>query len=228
MTKARILVIEDDPDTARVLRAYLEYAGFEVDIAVDGPTGLDLALKEWADLIVLDWMLPGLNGIEVLQRLRPEVQTPVILLTARGETEDRLQGFEHGVDDYVPKPFHPPELIARVHAVLRRSQPEQRDKPVEVGDLVIDPDKRRVFLAGEEVNLTTLEFDLLHLLATNPGRVFRRNELLDRAWGRDFAGVDRVVDVHVSNLRQKLEKDGGSSFIQTVRGIGYAFWEDFL
>lgn len=226
MTKARILVIEDDPDTARVLRAYLEHAGFEVDIGVDGPSGLDLALEESADLIVLDWMLPGLDGIEVLQRLRPEVQAPVILLTARGEVDDRLQGFEHGVDDYVPKPFHPPELIARVHAVLRRSRPEQRDKPLQAGDLVIDPGKRRVFLAEEEVNLTTLEFDLLHLLATNPGRVFRRNELLDRAWGRDFVGVDRVVDVHVSNLRQKLEKDGDGSFIQTVRGIGYAFRED--
>lgn len=226
MTKARLLVIEDDPDTARVLRAYLEHAGFEVDIAVDGLTGLDIALEERADLIVLDWMLPGLDGIEVLERLRPEVQTPIILLTARGETEDRMQGFEHGVDDYVPKPFHPPELLARIHAVLRRSRPDEHDKPLEVGDLAIDPRTRRVYLAGEEVNLTTLEFDLLHLFATNPGRVFRRNELLDRAWGRDFTGVDRVVDVHVSNLRQKIEKDSGSSFIQTIRGIGYAFRGD--
>lgn len=226
MTRSHILVIEDDPDTARVLRAYLEHAGFEVEVAKDGPTGLEVALEESADLIVLDWMLPGLDGIEVLQRLRPEVQTPVILLTARGEIDDRLQGFEHGVDDYVPKPFHPPELLARIHAVLRRSRPEERDETLEIGDLVIDPDKRRVYLAGEEVNLTTLEFDLLHLLATNPGRAFRRNELLDRVWGRDFAGVDRVVDVHISNLRQKIEKDAGSSFIHTIRGIGYAFRED--
>ena len=224
--QARILVIEDDPDTARVLRAYLEHGGFQVDIAADGLGGLDLALAEQADLIVLDWMLPGLDGLEVLLRLRPEVQTPVILLTARREAEDRLRGFERGADDYVPKPFHPPELVARVHAVLRRSSPANAEEPLKVGDLTIDLQRRQVLLAGEEVNLTSLEFDLLHLLAAHPGRVFRRNELLDRVWGRDFTGVDRVVDVHVSNLRQKLEKTTGTSFLQTVRGVGYAFQED--
>ena len=226
MMKARILVIEDDPDITRVVRAYLEHSGFEVDTAVDGPSGLDLALEEQADLIVLDWMLPGLDGIELLQRLRPDVHTPVILLTARGEAEDRLQGFEHGADDYVPKPFHPPELVARVQAVLRRSQPADPKEVVHVGELVIDPQRRQVRLAGEEVNLTSLEFNLLHLLATNPGRVFRRNELLDRVWGPDFTGVDRVVDVHVSNLRQKIERNADSSYVQTVRGVGYAFRED--
>ena len=224
--KTRILVIEDDPDTTRVVHAYLEHAGFEVDTAADGPTGLDLALKERADLIVLDWMLPALDGIEVLRRLRPQVRTPVILLTARGEAEDRLHGFEHGADDYVPKPFHPPELVARVQAVLRRSRPAGAEERVMVGNLVIDPRLRQALIAGKEMNLTSLEFDLLHLLASNPGRVFRRNELLDRVWGRDFTGVDRVVDVHMSNLRQKIEKRGSASFLQTVRGVGYAFRED--
>lgn len=132
MANASILLIEDDPDTARVLRAYLEHDGFEVDAASSGPAGLDLALQERADLIVLDWMLPGMDGLEVLRRLRPDVQTPVILLTARGENDDRLRGFEHGADDYVPKPFHPPELVARVHAVLRRSRPEERDGALEM------------------------------------------------------------------------------------------------
>lgn len=226
MARARILVIEDDADTSRVLRAYLEHDGFEVDTATDGTTGLERALEERADLIVLDWMLPGLDGIEVLRRLRPDVRTPVILLTARGEPDDRLRGFEHGADDYVPKPFHPPELVARVHAVLRRSQPSGSDDPIQVGNLVIDPERRQVLLWGEKVGLTPLEFDLLHLLAANPGRVFRRDELLDRVWGRDFTGVDRVVDVHMSNLRQKLDRHADPAFLQTVRGVGYAFRED--
>lgn len=230
MSRTRILVIEDDPDTARVLRAYLEGDGFEVEVAADGRTGLDAALQGQASLIVLDRMLPGMEGLEVLQRLRSEVQVPVILLTARGEPEDRLAGLERGADDYLVKPFHPPELVARVHAVLRRSAParvaEDAAEVVQAGGLVIDPSRRRVRLAGEEVSLTSLEFDLLHLFAAHPGRVFRRNELLDRVWGPDFVGVDRVVDVHVSNLRQKIEKGSDAPFLQTVRGVGYAFRED--
>jgi DNA-binding response OmpR family regulator len=149
------------------------------------------------------------------------------MLTARGEAEDRLKGFEHGADDYVPKPFHPPELVARVQAVLRRTQPARTTEVIEVGDLSIDPDKRTVTRAGATLDLTAVEFDLLLVFAANPGRVFRRDDLLNRVWGRDFVGVDRVVDVHVSNLRQKLELDPGNPrYLLTLRRVGYKFSEE--
>jgi two-component system alkaline phosphatase synthesis response regulator PhoP len=220
-----ILVIEDDPDIARVLTTYLRHAGFSVESVGDGREGLHRALDAPPSLVVLDWMLPGMDGLEVMRRLREKQETPVIMLTARGEADDRLSGFEHGADDYVPKPFHPQELVARVRAVLRRAGQESRDERMELGALLIDVGKREVLLAGERVPLTSLEFDLLHALAANPGRVFRRNELLDRVWGSDFSGVDRVVDVHISNLRQKLERGGLPLLLQTVRGVGYKFEE---
>ena len=227
MASARILLIEDDPDIARIVETYLQRGGFAVEVVHDGPSGLERALADPPALIVLDLMLPGLDGFELLARLRPVLATPVIMLTARGEAEDRLKGFEHGADDYVPKPFHPPELVARVRAVLRRAYPETQDKPLEVGDLSIDPVKREVTRAGELLDLTSLEFDLLLVFAANPGRVFRRDDLLDRVWGRDFAGVDRVVDVHVSNLRQKLEPDPANPrYLLTLRRVGYKFTEE--
>ncbi|MDQ3398056.1 MAG: response regulator transcription factor [Deinococcota bacterium] len=229
MSNTRILLIEDDPDIARVVETYLRRSGFEVEVVYDGPSGLARALAAPPALIVLDLMLPGLDGFELLKRLRPTLATPVIMLTARGEAEDRLQGFEHGADDYVPKPFHPPELVARVKAVLRRAQPERTDERLEVGDLSIDPGKRTVTRAGEALDLTAVEFDLLLVFAANPGRVFRRDDLLDRVWGRDFVGVDRVVDVHVSNLRQKLEPDPGNPrYLLTLRRVGYKFTEAAL
>ncbi len=229
MSSTRILLVEDDPDIARVVETYLRRSGFEVEVVCDGPSGLARALAAPPALIVLDLMLPGLDGFELLKRLRPTLATPVIMLTARGEAEDRLQGFEHGADDYVPKPFHPPELVARVKAVLRRAQPERTDERLEVGDLSIDPGKRTVTRAGEALDLTAVEFDLLLVFAANPGRVFRRDDLLDRVWGRDFVGVDRVVDVHVSNLRQKLEPDPGNPrYLLTLRRVGYKFTEAAL
>jgi DNA-binding response OmpR family regulator len=227
MARARILLVEDDPDIVRVVRAYLEREGFEVEVAYDGKEGLERALGAPPALVVLDWMLPGLDGLEVLRHLRGALEVPVIMLTARGEAQDRLAGFGHGVDDYVPKPFHPPELVARVKAVLRRSQQERPSELIQKGHLLIDPVKREVTLAGEPVLLSSLEFDLLLMLAGNPGRVFRRDELLDRVWGREFTGVDRVVDVHISNLRQKLERHPDCSpLFQTLRGVGYKFSEE--
>lgn len=228
MTKERILVVEDDVDIARVVRAYLENEGYAVDVAHDGREGLQKAMDDAPALVVLDWMLPGLDGIEVLRRLRSSLETPVIMLTARGEHDDRVEGFRSGVDDYVPKPFHPPELVARVQAVLRRSWQEHADESLQVGDLSLDFQKRKVSVAGRNVVLTALEFDLLRILASHPGRVFHRNELLDRVWGEDFAGVDRVVDVHVFTLRQKLDGGEDSSMIETVRGVGYRFSEGSL
>ena len=229
MSNTRILLIEDDPDIARVVETYLRRGGFDVEVVYDGPSGLERALAAPPALIVLDLMLPGLNGFELLKRLRPTLATPVIMLTARGEAEDRLKGFEHGADDYVPKPFHPPELVARVQAVLRRTQPARTTEVIEVDDLSIDPDKRTVTRVGEKLDLTSLEFDLLLVFAANPGRVFRRDDLLNRVWGRDFVGVDRVVDVHVSNLRQKLELDPGNPrYLLTLRRVGYKFTEETL
>lgn len=221
----RILIVEDDPDVIRVARAYLEREGFTVETAQDGLAGLHAALERPPTLIVLDWMLPHLDGLAFLERLRKAQRTPVIMLTARTEESDRVVGLELGADDYIPKPFSPRELVARVRAVLRRAKPAAKDEEEVLvhGELQIDPRHRTVERAGRRVDLTALEFDLLYALAGAPGRVFSRDELLDRVWGQDFTGVDRVVDVHVSNLRQKLATIGTDAMLVTVRGVGYKF-----
>ena len=219
----RILVVEDDVDAAQVVSAYLTREGYAVEVAHDGAAGLQAALKAPPALVVLDWMLPGVGGPEFLTALRREQRTPVIMLTARSEESDRVVGLELGADDYVVKPFSPRELVARVRAVLRRSQAREleADEAVEHRGLRVDPLKRRASFAGREVELTTLEFDLLFALARAPGRVFSRNDLIERVWGPEFTGVDRVVDVHVSNLRQKLASVGADALLVTVRGVGY-------
>lgn len=226
-----ILIVEDDPDLARFVKAYLERAGYTVRTARDGLTGLLAALEGYPDLIVLDWMLPGIDGLEFMKRLRRERRTPVIMLTARGEEDDRVRGLELGADDYVSKPFAPRELVARVGSVLRRLDvaQEQGEVPYKRGRLTIDPSRRSVIQGDEPLELTAREFNLLHTLASQPGRVYRRGELLDRVWGDDFAGVDRVVDVHMSNLRQKVEADPARPrLLLTVRSVGYKFTEDDL
>lgn len=225
----RILIVEDDPDIVRIVKAYLEHAGYRVETALDGLSGLTTALEISPDLIVLDLMLPGIDGFEFMKRLRRERQTPVIMLTARGEEDDRVIGLELGADDYISKPFAPRELVARVGAVLRRFHAAQEisQDPIRRGPLTIDPSRRTVSCGGTMLELTALEFDLLYTLASQPGRVYTRDELLDRVWGSDFGGVDRVVDVHISNLRQKLETDlAHPSLLLTIRGIGYKFTED--
>jgi two-component system alkaline phosphatase synthesis response regulator PhoP len=224
-----ILIVEDDPDIVRVVQTYLEGAAYQVDTALDGITGLTLALDGSFSLIVLDWMLPGLDGLEFMKRLRREQRTPVIMLTARSEESDRIIGLDAGADDYVSKPFSPRELVARVKAMLRRDE-MLTGRPqglIKRASLVIDPSSRSVTVGEREIELTTLEFDLLYTLASQPGRVFRRDELLERVWGNDFGGVDRVVDVHISNLRQKIEgASPGAPVLMTVRGVGYKFRED--
>lgn len=225
----RILIIEDDPDIVRIVKAYLERAGYPVETALDGLSGLSAALEQSPDLIILDWMLPGIDGLEFMRRLRRERRTPVIMLTARGEESDRVRGLELGADDYVSKPFAPRELVARVGAVLRRmeTQQEKPQDPIKRGPLTIDPLRRSVSYGDTVLELTALEFNLLYTLASQPGRVYSRDELLDRVWGGDFGGVDRVVDVHISNLRQKLGADSAHpALLLTVRGTGYKFTED--
>lgn len=224
MVTSRILVVEDDADAAQVVSAYLTREGYAVEVAHDGAAGLQAALTAPPALVVLDWMLPGVAGPEFLTALRRAQRTPVIMLTARSEESDRIVGLELGADDYVVKPFSPRELVARVRAVLRRSQAREvaeADEAVEHRGLRVDPLQRQASFAGREVELTTLEFDLLFALARAPGRVFSRNDLIERVWGPDFTGVDRVVDVHVSNLRQKLASVGADALLVTVRGVGY-------
>ena len=218
-----ILIVEDDPDVVRVARAYLEREGYVVLVEGDGEAGLQRARAARPDLVVLDWMLPGASGLDVLRRLRADGDAPVLMLTARSDEADRVLGLELGADDYLVKPFSPRELVARVGAVLRRTTAaEPALDLVRHGALEVDGGARIARVAGHAVDLTTLEFDLLRALAAAPGRVFRRDELIERVWGGGYEGGDRVVDVHVSNLRQKLADAGGADLIRTFRGVGYA------
>ncbi len=220
--KQRILIVEDDPDVVKVVSAYLHRDGFDVEVAHDGLSGLFRALEAPPALVVLDRMLPDLDGLEVLRRLRRERRTPVILLTARTEEADRIEGLDAGADDYVLKPYSPRELVSRIRAVLRRAEALMEERPVlQTGPLRIDPSRRTIEVGRVSVDVTTIEFDLLYTLAATPGRVFTRGELLDRVWGDDFVGVDRVVDVHLSNLRRKLQAVGADESLGTVRGVGY-------
>jgi len=220
---AKVLLVDDDPAIREVLGAYLQQAGHEVLEAQDGEEGLRLAAS--ADLVILDLMLPNISGWEVARELRkthPEL--PVLMLTARGEEEERVRGFELGADDYVTKPFSPREVVARVQALLRRSG--LKDELI-FADLVIRPRDRVALLRGEALALSKLEFDLLLTLAQYPGLVWSRERLLERVWGSDYPGVDRVVDVHMVSLRKKLGEDAERPrYIETVRGVGYRFREE--
>jgi len=223
-----ILVADDEKRIVHLVRDYMEAAGFRVVTAHDGETALTQFRYERPDLIVLDLNMPGTDGIEVARTVRREHNTPIIMLTARVEETDRIVGLELGADDYVTKPFSPRELVARVKAVLRRTQnAEPVSALLRVGELVIDPDKRSVTLDGKTITLTTTEFDLLLVLARSPGRVFSRMELLDRIQGVAFEGYDRTIDVHIKNLRKKIEPDPRKPhYILTVYGAGYRFAED--
>ena len=228
--KGTVLVVDDEPTIVEVVGTYLERAGFAVDRAMDGPEALRLAERRRPELVVLDVMLPGFDGIEVMRRLheRPGERVAVILLTARGEESDRLVGLRHGADDYVVKPFSPAELVARVEAVLRRVSPteegEPEEPPIEHGALRVERASRRAFLAGEELELTVREFDLLAHLAARPGRVFSRDQLMEAVWGDPYFNDTSTVTVHIRRLRGKLGDDPAAPrFIETVWGIGYRF-----
>ena len=223
-------MVDDEPTISEVVARYLVRAGYEARVASDGARALALHAEKPADLLVLDVMMPNVSGVEVLRRLRrePGESPAVIMLTARGEESDRITGLALGADDYVVKPFSPRELVARVDAVLRRSKPahlvQTAEAPIEAADLRIDPAGRRVTRAGEEVQLTQREFDLLLHLASSPGTVFSRDQLMTAVWGHDFYTDTSTVTVHVRRLRQKLERDPGEpEFVQTVWGVGYRF-----
>ncbi|NJK80534.1 MAG: response regulator transcription factor [Chloroflexaceae bacterium] len=225
MEAATILVVDDEQSIVDLVVGYLAREGFEVHAANDGIAALAMARELRPQLVILDLMLPGMDGIEVCRRLQQEIPTYIMMLTARSEEIDKVIGLSVGADDYMTKPFSPRELVARVKAILRRSRhlPEWSGAPQTLlyGSLTIYPDRREVWRDGVLLELTPREFDLLHALARKPGYVFSREELLRQVWGHDFAGIDRVVDVHVGVLRRKLEEDG--ALIQTVRGVGYKF-----
>ena len=221
-----ILVVEDDAKTAATVRLYLEDAGYAVTVVADGKSGLQAARSGDFDLVVLDIMLPRLDGTDVCRKLRVDSDVPVIMLTAKTTEDQRIRGLDLGADDYVAKPFSPRELVARVRAVLRRGVPDDDAPaaPLVRGELVIDAQGRRVLKNGEEITLTPTEFDLLQMLARRPGRVFSRDEIIDKALGRDFLGMDRTVDAHIMNLRKKIEHDRRRPrYVQTVFGAGYRF-----
>jgi two-component system response regulator CpxR len=225
----RVLIIDDDDELCALVGEYLEVEGFDVEFAHDGGAGLERAREGEHDLIVLDVMLPVMNGFEVLRRLRAESPVPVIMLTARGHDVDRIVGLEIGADDYMPKPFNSRELVARIRAVLRRTGRSadvvsRSDDRVRVGDVELDRGSRVVRRAGDLVDLTTVEFDLLDVFLRNVGRVLPREELSHAVLGRNLAPLDRSIDVHVSNLRKKLGRaQGDSDRIKAVRGVGYLY-----
>jgi DNA-binding response OmpR family regulator len=221
----RLLIVEDDAVVADTVRVYLERAGYAVDHERDGHRAVVRALGADIALVVLDWMLPGSSGPEVCRRIRAASSVPIVMLTARTAEDDRVRAFDSGADVYVPKPFSPRELVARVQAVLRRTGRLAGDgaapAAVLIGDLEIDGFRREVRSGGERLPLTPTEFRLLEALASQPGRTFTREELLDRACGPDHDGLDRAIDVHVTNLRRKIAARSARRHIQTVHGLGY-------
>jgi DNA-binding response OmpR family regulator len=218
-----VLVVDDEPQIVRLVRAYLEEAGFRVVIASDGDQALYVARHDKPDLVVLDLLMPRMDGLEFTRRVRRERDVPIIMLTARAEETDRIVGLELGADDYVTKPFSPRELVARVRAVLRRAQaPPELPSVLRTGPLILDRATHTVTVSGRPVNLTPTEFGILESLMTTPGRVFRRDELLETVQGVAFEAYERTVDAHIKNLRRKIEPDPGHPrYVLTVRGIGY-------
>jgi two-component system response regulator MprA len=223
--KERVLIIEDDEGIVRVLRRALTYEGYQVETALDGESGLAQA-REWRpDLVILDLMLPGMDGLEVTQRLRTEGNIPILMLTAKDTITDRVQGLDAGADDYMTKPFDLDELLARVRALLRRTQLE-RAPVLTFNDLTLDTSTRLATRRGRPIALTAKEYDLLELFMRHPRQVMTREMIFDRVWGYDFGGESNVLDVYIRYLRQKLETEGELRLLHTVRGVGYVLREN--
>jgi two-component system alkaline phosphatase synthesis response regulator PhoP len=224
MAGKKVLVVDDDVKTVELVRLYLKRDGYQVLTAYDGVEALRLARESCPDLIVLDLMLPDIDGLEVCRTLRHESDVPIIMLTARTTDQDKLTGLDLGADDYVTKPFSPKELAARVRAVLRRLPGERGPEEIKTGELSMNFAKHEAWFAGRPLDLTSVEFKLLGVLAKEPGRVFTRANLIEEALGYDFEGFDRTIDVHILNLRRKLESDPSHpKYIKTIYGVGYKF-----
>src|ERR1700722_7574335 len=218
-----ILLVDDDTELCSLLSEFLRREGFTVECANEGHLGLEMALKPNVDLVVLDVMLPGIDGFEILKRLRQQSKVPVMMLTARGEDVDRIVGLELGADDYLPKPFNPKELVARLPALPRRyaPRPPEPSSRVEMNGILLDPGTREAFSNGKPVELTTFEFDILELLMRSAGRVLSRDALMENFYSRKATPFDRSLDMHISHLRKKQEK--GDALLKTIRGVGYQF-----
>jgi len=221
-----ILIIEDDPQISDLLRRGLIYEGYSVTVANDGPIGLTAARDRPPDLVLLDLMLPGMDGLTVCQRLRAASDVPILILTARDAVPERVRGLDAGADDYVVKPFSFDELLARIRALLRRHQPAAAQETLHFGDLTLNSNTREVQRGDRRIELTAREFEILQLFMEHPRQVLTRDTLYDRIWGYDFGGESNIIEVYIRYLRSKLEADGASRLIQTVRGVGYALREE--
>jgi two-component system OmpR family response regulator len=223
MAEKKILVVDDEKKIVDIVKAYLEREGYKVLVAYEGKSALELAKRQSPDLIVLDLMLPEISGWDICRTLRKDSDIPIIMLTARDETTDKVVGLELGADDYITKPFDPKELVSRVKAVLRRSEGKVKPKNVlTVADLTIDVEKRKVYRGDKTIELTPMEFDLLRIMAENSGRVYNRMQLLDKVQGDAYEGYGRTSDSHIKNLRKKIEADSDNpKYIVTVYGVGY-------
>ena len=223
----RILIIEDERPMAEAVRFNLEKEGYEVDIALDGETGWKMFEAGPYDIIILDLMLPGMDGMEICRQVRQEGSTPIIMLTAKDSDVDKILGLEMGADDYMAKPFNMRELLARIKAVLRRAAAEEKRPPrrrMEAGDIVIDEERHEVMVSGEVVEMPLMEYRLLEIFMKNPGKALPRGYLISQAWGGDFYGQTKTLDVHIRRLREKVEKDPAAPMhIVTLRGVGYRF-----
>jgi len=222
--KERILIIEDDEAIQRILKRALTYEGYVVDAALDGETGLRLFRESRPDLVVLDWMLPGVDGLEVCQRLRTVSRVPILMLTAKDTVQDRVQGLDAGADDYIVKPFQVEEFLARVRALLRRTEAD-RTPVLTFADLELDTRTRQARRGQRVIPLTAREYDLLELFMRHPRQVLTREMIFDRIWGYDFSGESNVLDVYIRYLRQKLEAEGEPRLIHTLRSVGYVLRE---
>lgn len=226
MTRERILIIEDEARIAQFLERGLIYEGFQVSVAADGQTGLTCARDNPPDLVILDWMLPGLDGLEVCRRLRAAGDVAILMLTAKDDIRDRVSGLEAGADDYLVKPFSIDELIARVRALLRRSSPVSHPEILRFDDLALDTGTHRAYRQDTPIDLTAKEYELLELFLRNPRQVLTRDVIFDRVWGYNFGGESNIIEVYVRYLRQKTEVEGSNRLIHTVRGVGYVLREE--
>ncbi len=226
MQSEHILVIEDDHQIRDLLRRGLAYENYKVTVAADGATGLSAARDTPPDLVILDWMMPGMDGLEVCRRLRMASNVPIIMLTAKESVPDRVLGLESGADDYIVKPFAFPELLARVHAMLRRAAPSAKPEILKFSDLQLDTGTRLARRAERQFELTAKEYDLIEYLMRNPRQVLTREQILDRVWGYDFGGESNVLEVYIRYLRQKTEANSESRLIHTVRSVGYVLREE--
>lgn len=226
MPKLNILVVEDEDAIREMLMMVLEQSDFQVIVVASAEKALLALAEKLPDLILLDWMLPGISGVELARRLKKDdgySDLPIILLTARGEEEDKVRGLEIGADDYITKPFSPKELIARIRAVTRRSNNSSGSKQISMGDLILDTEQHRLTIAGKTLDVSPTEFKLMHFFMMNPEKVYSRSQLLDQVWGRSVYIEERTVDVHIRRLRKILSEYGREEVVQTVRGFGYRF-----